>query len=305
MNAVVNSSARPRHPLEAVEQVVAPTTLLEALQVLARDPEALILAGGTDLMPQSRAGRVRRARTLLNIRRVEGLGDARLDGGTLRLGTLFTVAGLLTHPLVAEHAPLLVPCADHFASDQIRNAATIGGNVNNASPAGDTLTPLLALDAEVELASLDAAGAVTTRRVALGDFITGPGRTTRAPGELLTAVCLPCHRGPRLDRFYKGGTRPALDISTISIALAARRGDRGQWLDVRLALGAVAATPIRARHAEALLEGNVPTAPLVTQAALCASEEASPIDDVRASAWYRRELVRNMTKRMLDDVCDA
>lgn len=286
----------------AIERYLAPASLAQALAALAEPGGATVLAGGTDLMPQSHAGRVKPSRTLLNIRRVAGLDGISSDSAWLQLGTLVTVAQLLEHPLVREQAPLLVEVADHFASDQIRNAATVGGNLCNASPAGDLLTPLLALDAEVELASLDASGAVQSRWLPLDGFFTGPGRTLRLGHELLRAVRLPIAAADQRARFYKGGTRPALDISTIAIALVARCAADGVLHAVRLALGAVAPTPLRARRTEALLEGRRLDAALIEQAATCAADEATPIDDVRASAWYRKELVHNMTKRMLDDV---
>lgn len=294
----------PRNPLDEVRRVLAPTTLDDALDALAQDGATVVLAGGTDLMPQSRAGRGRAATTLLNVRRIAALDGIRVDGDHLVLGALTAVSALLTDPLVRAHAPLLATAADHFASDQIRNAATIGGNLCNASPAGDLLTPLLALDAEVELASRGDDGGVARRWLALGAFFVGPGRTAREGRELLTAVRLPCASPQQVTRFYKSGTRPALDISAVAIAFVARRDARGVLRDVRLALGAVAPTPLRARHAEALLEGNPLGQPLTAQTALCASEEVAPIDDVRASAWYRKELVRNMTQRVLDDVAE-
>jgi xanthine dehydrogenase FAD-binding subunit len=290
---------------DAFERYLAPTSLAQALAALAESGGAAVLAGGTDLMPQSRAGRVRSARMLLNIRRVPGLEAVEVDGDALRLGALATIATLLIHPLVRRHASLLSEAANHFASDQIRNAATLGGNICNASPAGDMLGPLLALDAEVELASLAGDGSVRFRRLPLDGFFSGPGRTLRESGELLTAVRLrPASHG-QIVRFYKTGTRPALDISTISIAFAARRDGGGRLSDVRLALGAVAPTPLRARRTEALLEGSRLDAGLVAQAAQSAASEAKPIDDVRATAWYRKELVHNMTRRMLDDVAHA
>ena len=288
--------------MNAIENYLAPTRLEQALAALGEPGGATVLAGGTDLMPQSKAGRVKPARTLLNIRRVAGLDAIELSDGALRLGTLTTVAVLLEHALVRQHAPLLVIAADKFASDQIRNVATLGGNLCNASPAGDLLTPLLALDAEVELVSLAADGTVATRWLPLAEFFTGPGRTRREANELLTAVRMPIAPARQLAHFYKGGTRPALDISTISIAFAARRDDAGRLHEVRVALGAVAPTPIRARRTEALLEGQALDADLVEKAATCAAEESTPIDDVRASAWYRKELMHNMTRRMLDDV---
>jgi xanthine dehydrogenase FAD-binding subunit len=221
------------------------------------------------------------------------------------IGALTTIAQLLVDPLVRAQAPMLTEAADHFASDQIRNAATLGGNVCNASPAGDMLTPLLALDAEVELAFLAGDGSARTRRQALDGFFTGPGTTLRQPNELLTAVRVPFAPPGQVARFFKTGSRPALDISMISIAFAARRDADGRLHGVRLALGAVAPAPLRARRTEALLEGKSLAAALAAQAAACAAEEAKPIDDVRASAWYRCELLRNMTRRMLDDVAQA
>ena len=289
----------------AVERYLVPTRLVQALAALGDGGSVTVLAGGTDLMPQSHAGRLRPARTLLNIRRVPGLDAIEVNAGALRLGALITMDTLLTHALVREHAPLLALAADHFASDQIRNVATLGGNLCNASPAGDTLTPLLALDAEVGLASLDGDGSVRTRWLPVDGFFTGPGRTQREARELVTALRVPLAPRGQVVRFYKTGTRPALDISTISIAFAARRDDAGRLHDVRVALGAVAPTPLRARRTEALLEGAVLDATLAAQAAQCAAEEATPIDDVRATAWYRKELVHNMTRRMLDDVFDT
>ena len=283
------------------QDYLVPTDLSSALAALAAPGGATVLAGGTDLMPQTHAGRVRHAKTLLNIRRVEGLDQIVVDGTTLVIGTLVTIARLRTDPLVLSHAPLLSETADHFASDQIRNMASIGGNLCNASPAGDMSIPLLALDAQVALASLGPDGSVTTRWLDLDGFFTGPGRTQRAPTELLTAVRLPLAPKGQLARMYKSGVRPALDISTIALALVAQRENSGAFGKVRLALGAVGPTPLRARSAEQLLEGQVPDPALIERVAQAAADDAQPIDDVRASAWYRRELVLNMTRRMLQD----
>jgi CO/xanthine dehydrogenase FAD-binding subunit len=308
---------------ESIDRYVAPTQLRQALALLAQPGGATVLAGGTDLMPQASAGRVKPARTLINIRRIAELDALRIDGveggrggegaegaaPALVLGALITMTRLRRDPLVHAHAPLLADAAEHFASDQIRNAATLGGNLCNASPAGDTLTPLLALDAEVELARLADGGAVLTRRLPIEAFFTGPGRSARGSDELLAAVRVPLAAPRAVQRFHKGGTRPGLDISPISIALAAVRGEggvpNGVLNGVRIALGAVAPTPMRARQAVALLEAQPLDAPRIAAAAECAAAECRPIDDVRASAWYRRELVRNMLQRMLDDVAHA
>jgi xanthine dehydrogenase FAD-binding subunit len=287
--------------MNSIERYLAPTGLIQALAVLAGPGGTTVLAGGTDLMPQSNAGRLRPAATLLNIRRIEALDLIVVDGGTLVIGSLVTIARLQKDALVREHAPVLAQVAEQFASQQIRNSATLGGNICNASPAGDMLPALLALDAELELASLAKDGTVSTRRVPIDGFFTGPGRTKREAHELLTAVRVPQPAAGQLAKFYKAGTRPALDISTIAIAFAARRDSEGRLHGVRLALGAVAPIPMRARRAEALLEGKVLDAALADAAAKAAAGEAQPIDDVRASAWYRKELLHNMTRRMLSD----
>ena len=291
--------------MSGVARYLAPTALADALAALADPRGATVLAGGTDLMPQTQAHRVAFKPTLLNLRHITALRSVTLTADHLVLGALTTVTDLLTDQVVARHAPLLVEAAQHFASPQIRNAATLGGNLCNASPAGDLLPPLLALDAEIGMSALDAEGAVIERWLAVADFFSGPGRTQRGVSELVTAVRVPLSAPALLTRFFKSGTRPALDISTIAIALAAQRDAQGRLHGVRLALGAVAPTPVRARGAETLLEGQVLDDALALQAAQCAADEITPIDDVRASAWYRRELVRNMTQRMLSDVVHA
>lgn len=286
----------------SVEHYWAPATLHEALDHL-RDGGVTILAGGTDLMPQKNAGRVKLGRGLLNVRRIADLHRVERDGDDLRIGALMTIGELMRDPQVRERAAVLVEACDHFASDQLRNAATIGGNVCNASPAGDTLVPLLVLDAMAELASKPD-GAVTTRRVPLSAFFTGPGRTVRRADELLAAIRLPRPRPGFVGRFTKFGTRPGLDISAISIGIGAVRDGR-VLRDVRVAYGAVAPVPMRAPATEAALEGAVLDRGTIERAAATARDEVRPIDDVRATAWYRRELVFNLTQRMLDDVAQA
>ena len=285
-----------------VEHYWAPTTLPDALDHL-RGGDVTILAGGTDLMPQSHAGRVTLKRGLLNVRRVPELHRVEQADGAIRIGALCTITELMRDPLVRQHFGILTEACDHFASDQLRNAATIGGNVCNASPAGDTLVPLLALDAEAELASKPD-GRVETRRVPLADFFTGPGRTARAPDELLCAIRLPLPPPGFVGRFFKFGTRPALDISAISIAIGGVRNGRA-LTHVRVAYGAVAPVPLRARRTEAAIEGAPLDAAAIERVAATARDEVRPIDDVRATAWYRRELVFNMTRRMLGDVAQA
>jgi len=286
--------------MQGIEQYKAPTSLEEAAGIL-RAGNVTVLAGGTDLMPQAQAGRMHLQPVLMNVRRVPELRGIAEQGGAVRIGALVTITELLESALVRERLGMLWQACDHFASDQIRNAATLGGNLCNASPAGDTLVPLLALNARVVLASKPN-GTLQTRRVPLAEFLLGPGRTCRAPAELLAAVEVPLPPAGFAGEFYKHGTRPGLDIAAISIAAGARR-DGAVLRDVRIAFGAVAPTVIRAPRAEAALEGRAPDAATLEAAAQAALAEIHPISDLRASDWYRRELIHNMLKRVLAHVC--
>ena len=283
----------------AVETYLVPETVEEAAEALARG-EVTILAGGTKLMPQTRAGRRRLAPTLMNITRIEAMKGVREAGGAIRIGALTTITELLEARLIETHLPVLAEAADCFGSGQVRNAATIGGNLANASPAGDTIVPLLVLGAAVELVSK--AGAETrTRTVPLAGFFAGPGRTIAAPGEILLAVSVPLPEPGFVARFFKFGTRPALDTAAVSVGIAGVRHNGG-LKDPRVAFGAVAPTPLRAVKTEAALAGRALDRAAIDEIAALALGEVAPISDVRASAWYRREMIANALRRMLADV---
>jgi xanthine dehydrogenase FAD-binding subunit len=285
--------------MHAIEQYVRPGSLEEATEIL-RAGNVTVLAGGTDVMPQTKAGRLRFQPVLMNVTRIPELRGIAEAGGVVRIGALVTITELLQSALVRERLNLLWQACDHFASDQIRNAATLGGNVCNASPAGDTLIPLLALDAQVVLASKPN-GKVEMRRVPLQEFFTGPGKTTRKPSELVATVEVPLPPQGFAGEFYKHGTRPGLDISAIAIAAGGVLEGK-KLIHVKVAFGAVAPTPIRAPRTEAALEGRALDAAALDAAAETALAEIHPISDVRASDWYRRELVRNMLKRVISHV---
>ncbi|MEZ5785202.1 MAG: xanthine dehydrogenase family protein subunit M [Xanthobacteraceae bacterium] len=289
----------PLAPADAIATYLAPRTLEEALTALRAGP-VTIFAGGTDVMPQSRSGRVRLNPTLMNIRRIPDLRGISEGDGFMRFGALTTITELLENAQVRARFNALWQSCDHFASGQLRNAATLGGNICNASPAGDTIIPLLALDARIVLASQAEDGAATTRTMPLAAFFVAPGRTRRRPEELLIAVEVPLPPEGFVSEFYKFGTRPALDISAISIGLGALPA-AGALTNVRVAFGAVAPTPIRAAKTESALEGR-PLAAAMDAALAAADADICPISDVRASAWYRRELVRNVLRGMLDHV---
>ena len=282
-----------------LQHYFAPTSLDQAVERL-KGGNVTILAGGTDLTPQTQAGRIKFKQTLMNIRHIPQLSGITLEGDEIRIGALATITEIMEHPLVREKLPVLVEACDHFASDQIRNAGTLGGNICNASPAGDTLIPLLVLDACVELASMPESK-IYRHCMPIATFFVGPGKTRKSLCELVTGVRIPLSAGNHVARFYKHGTRPALDISTVSIGIAAELHD-GVMRNVRVAFGAVAATPLRAVRTERILEGRHLDAATIEEAASAARDEVTPIDDVRATAWYRKEMIHNMTKRMLENV---
>lgn len=287
--------------MSEITNYLSPCSLDDAVKALAND-DVTILCGGTDLMPQTQTGQRECASTLMNIRRIEGLAEITLSGGTCRIGALTTVSEIESNQLLNEVAPVLIEAADQFASDQLRNAASIGGNICNASPAGDMIIPLLLLNATVELASWQD-NAIQTRLVLLDEFFTAPGQTVRQDNELLTAVVFTRPLPGFVARFCKPGPRPALEIATVSIGIGGMLED-GVFSDVRAAMGAVAPTPIRARRVETTLEGQPLSADNIRAASASAGEDATPIDDMRASAWYRDHLVRVLTEEVLNDVLE-
>jgi CO/xanthine dehydrogenase FAD-binding subunit len=277
--------------------VVIPTTTAEAVAVLSRQPDALVLAGGTDLMVEINEGhrRVADDQVVVSINRIPELRSWTLDraAGVLRLGAAVTYAELAAPPLAAI-VPALAQAARTVGSPQIRNAATIGGNVVTCSPAGDGLPVLAAVDAEVGLASADG-----ERQLAIGEFMRGVKRTVLRPGELLTTVTVPLLTG--WQGYTKVGVRNAMVIAISGACLAVDEPSRS----VRLALGSVAPTIVRADDAERLVAETVDwdtrsvAAEVVGEFGRLAAAASSPIDDHRSTAAYRRHSIRVLAERLL------
>lgn len=276
-------------------RVLAPQSLPELFEALAA-PGARPLAGGTDLLVRLRAAReagVADPPALVRLDRVAQLkGVSRQADGQVRLGAACTHAELLAHPLVRETLPELVQALAELGSPPIRNMGTLGGNVCTASPAGDTLPPLAALEAEVEL--LSAGG---TRRMPLDAFITGPGRTRLEPGEVLAAVLARPAQDFQVRRFEKVGRRGALAIAVVSLA-ALLRLSGGRIAEARLAWGSVGPTVWRCPQAEQALLGRRLSLRALSEAARIVGREIRPIDDLRASAGYRRQVAGNLLLRL-------
>ena len=275
-------------PNVVTPDVHCPQSLAELWPLL--DHGAVVMAGGTDLLARRTTPG---PAVIACLDRVEALRGVTKEHGVLRLGACETHARLLRHPLVTARLPVLAQALAGLGSPLIRNMGTLGGNIATASPAGDALPPLLALDAEVEIAS-----GTGTRRLLLAECIRGPGRTALAPGEIIVAVRVPLPDADALQCFEKVGRRKALAISVVSLAAVIGRGPRGDVTHARLALGSVAPTVIRCPRAEALLVGSRLEREVLLAAGEALRREIAPIDDLRASAAYRRAVAGNLLLRL-------
>jgi CO/xanthine dehydrogenase FAD-binding subunit len=230
---------------------------------------------------------------LLDLSRVDALKGIALEAGALVVGARTTYTEIRRSALVAAHLPALVEAAATIGAIQIQNRGTLGGNIANASPAGDTLPILLAADATILVG-----GQRGEREIPAADFFTAYRETALAPDELILHVTFPLPTGREL-RFRKVGTRRAQAISKVVMATAWRdEGPRG-LADVRIALGSVAATPIRAVATEAVLEGALPIPEVADRAAETLAGEIAPIDDVRSTADYRRAVAARVLHRLV------
>ncbi|MCH7712721.1 MAG: xanthine dehydrogenase family protein subunit M [Chloroflexi bacterium] len=276
-------------------------TLRQAISLLQRHgDEARIVAGSTDFLVRWRLG-VWQPKYVVNIGRISSLGrisySRRLG---LRLGALATLNDLETHPQIRRNYPALSAAASSFAGVQVRNLATVGGNICNASPAGDTLPALLAFDAQCKIVGPDG-----ERWVPLDEFFTGPGQTVLQRAEILTEVRLPPPLPNTGSLYIKHSPRGAMDIATLGVAsVISLEGSGRVCRNVRIGLGAVAPTPIRATSAESLLWGREITPELITSAAQAAKADAKPIDDVRGTAEHRQDMVEILTQRTLERALD-
>ncbi len=275
-------------------EYVAPASLQEALEVLARHGEkARALAGGTDLFLRMERGGWA-PEVVVDLKGLPGLADIRYDASRgLSLGALASHAAVAAHPVVREKYPALAQGAGWVGGPQMRNRGTVGGNLCNASPAADTAAPLIALDARVRLV-----GARGERTLPLEEFFTGPGKTVLGPGEILAEVLVPAPAA-RSGGDYQRRTRTAMDIAVVGAAAVVALDGGATCRGVRIALASVAPTPLRAKAAEAVLRGKDLTPGRIAEAARVAAAGARPIDDVRATAAYRRAVVEVLTRRAL------
>jgi len=254
--------------------------------------------GGTDLLVRMRDG-VIHPRLVVDVKHLPGIAEVAYNNRTgLTVGAAVTMNQLAGHPAVQAHYPLLAESASSVASYQLRNRATLGGNLGNASPAADTAPAVLLFEAVIVLY-----GPNGEREVPAAAFFLGPGRTAMQPGEFMTAIRFPPPPGGAVGRYLKLGRNRAGDLAIAGVAVlgfpdhAIPSGYR-----FRIGLASVAPVPLRVQEAEALLSSSLPGEQAFSAAAAKAAAAASPIDDVRASDAYRRAMVRNLTRRALRDV---
>lgn len=277
-----------------------PKTISEALTLLGKyGDQAKVIAGGTDVMVDIKYRE--EPGYLVNIKRIPGLASIQENGAGLRIGSLATIREIETCPLVRERLPLLWEAAHQFASLQIRNTATIGGNICRASPSGETLAPLLVLEAKAKLAFSDG-----EKSEAISSFFHGPGKTSLGSTGLLKEIEIPYPEKNSRSVYLKHAVRGPMDIAMVSVAVLVTPDATNTHLQgVRIGLGAVAPTPIRATKTEALLCGKTLNATLVQEAGQMAASESRPISDQRSSAEYRSWIVEALTRRGLEQCWQA
>jgi carbon-monoxide dehydrogenase medium subunit len=265
-----------------------PATADQALKILAEyGGKAHLLAGGTYLVIQMKQ-ELKRPECVVNIGKIEGLDSVAASGNGANIGALARIYELSADPAIRKDFMALAEACAAFGSAQIQMMGTLGGNVANGSPASDTVPALLAFDAKLRIKAL--AG---EREVPLASFLVGPGKTALGKEELITSIELPQHRAGCGSSFIKI-SRVAADLAKASIAVVVER-DGDTVVDCRLAFGSVGPVVMRTPKAEALLRGRRFSAELALEAGAMASTEVTPIDDVRSTAWYRREVVKALT----------
>lgn len=272
-----------------------PGSVDEALALLAEHDGAALVAGGTDLVVGTRQGKRALPGTLVAIHRLQGLDGIGEDGGALAIGALATHDAIEGSELVRGRWTALADASAIVGSPATRHVGTLGGNLANASPAMETGAPLVVFEAEVELRS-----SAASRTVAVGDLWSGPGRTTAAPGEMITGIRVPALAEGSGSAYVRLEYRRSMEIAVVGTAALVTLGDDGTVADARVALTAVAPTIVRSAAAGDALRGREPTAEAIAAAAAAVHDAASPISDVRGSDAYRRAMIEVIARRAID-----
>ena len=272
-----------------------PKTLKEASSLLSQhNGKSKLIAGGTDLVVRMKEKLIT-PEYVIDLTYIPGLDKISYDAKSgLKIGALCPHHDIEYSPVVKEKYPALAGAVHTIGSVQVRNLGTIGGNLCNASPSGDSAPILIALDARARIS-----GKVGERVIELKDFFTGPGTTVLKTGEILTGIEVPDPPARSNAVYLKQSPRRAMDLAVVGVAVTLSLASDGTIADIRIVMGAVAPTPIRATKAEAMIKGKKPDEKLIREAARAASEEAKPISDIRSSKEYRKEIVEVLTRRAI------
>ncbi len=274
----------------------SPRSVEEASQLLLEKGKgAFVMAGGTDLLIKIRRKLLKPA-VIIGLKGIPGLDKISFNRKQgLTIGATALLSDVAHHPKILRHFPAIAYAAKSTANTQIRNMGTVAGNLCNAAPSADNAPTLLAMGAEVILA-----GTQGERRLPLDQFFIGPGQTAIEPGEILTAIFVPTPPPHSGVSYQWISARGKVDISAVGVGVMVTMKGK-VCSSAKIALGAVAPTPMRARKAEKILSGKVLSSRMIEKAALEASREAKPISDVRASAEYRKQMVAVLTGRALSE----
>ncbi len=255
-----------------------------------------VVAGCTDFIPAVRHGNwtFEDGLNLIDIRGVEGLSGIREEGDMIVIGASTRLSEIADSPILLKKAPILAETVDTMASPQVRNTATIGGNLCMASPAADTAPPLLVLDAQVMIRSVD-----SEETVPLNRFFLGPGTTRLQPREVITEIRFPAMRANEAARRTRLGLRTAFVCSIISVAVWLK-ANKNKISDTRIAMGSVAPTPVRLDDVETFLADKTVTENFADEAGRLAAAQITPITDLRASAEYRKAMAHTLTRRLIN-----
>ena len=270
----------------------APTSIAGALRLIAADPGAMVLAGGTDLLVQYQSG-ARRPTTFVDVKRISELMQISADEAGVTIGAAAPAADICAHPVIRACWPGLVDAVRLIGSAQIQARGTIGGNLCNGSPAADSTCALM-----VNQAVAIITGAAGERQVPVEEFVVAPGKTVLAPGELLVSVRLPRPTGRTADAYQRLIPRSEMDIAVASVGVSLTLDANGVCTAARVAIGAVAPTVLLVADAALAFVGSTLDADALGRAAAAARAAARPIDDKRGTVDYRRTVVGVLTKRV-------
>jgi carbon-monoxide dehydrogenase medium subunit len=271
-----------------------PTSISEAISLYeSYGDQAHYIAGGTDVMVKIKEKKIN-PQCVISLRHIQDLDHIIYENGQLTIGALVTHRMLELSPTIREDFPILIDAVENIGSVQIRNVATIGGNIVNAVPSADSAVPLITLGTEVRLI-----GPKGKRAVALEEFFIGPGKTILKDGEILLELVipkLPVHTGAA---YWKHTRRAAMELPILGVAvLISLENDMKTCAEARIGLGVVAPTPMRAKNAEAILKGKKVDEEILKEAGKAAAQECKARDSVRGKAWYRRDMVEVYVQRM-------